>query len=187
MTYEATAPDLQAGQRHDESDGPEDHGTRATASSPSRPRLVPATTLSALRGTRRPNTAQGRSNSSVAAVRHARMAEIHAVGAQREPPRRTRRWRRSTRSSSSPIRMPTSGATASQNPNTKAISQGAGPAEAKAPERDRRPEVVETEGEPEDEKFADHGFLVRTSSGECDQRADLPRPRQRGRSPLTAV
>ena len=53
---------------------------------PSSPRLVPATTLSALNGTSRPNTAHGRSNSSVAAVRHALMIEVQAVGAERDRP-----------------------------------------------------------------------------------------------------
>ena len=40
---------------------------------PIRPRLVPATILSALNGTIRPNTAHGRSISSGASVRHALM------------------------------------------------------------------------------------------------------------------
>ena len=46
-------------------------GAASHGENPSRPRLVPATTLSALNGMIRPNTAHGRSSSSGASVRHA--------------------------------------------------------------------------------------------------------------------
>src|SRR5215218_11441554 len=49
-------------------------------------------------------------------------------------------------------------------PEHRGDLHGAAPVGPKPPERDRRPEVVQAEGEPEDEKTADHGFLVNSSS-----------------------
>ena len=49
--------------------------------------------------------------------------------------------------------------------------QRAAPVGAKPPEGNRRPEVVQAEGEPEDEKAADHGFLVSTSLRILGQRS----------------
>ena len=50
--------------------------------SPSRPRLAPATTLSRLNGTSRPNIAHGWSRSSVAGVMPRANDEVQAVGAR---------------------------------------------------------------------------------------------------------
>jgi len=47
-------------------------GAASQGETPSSPKLVPATMLSALNGTTRPNTAHGRSSSSGAGLRHAR-------------------------------------------------------------------------------------------------------------------
>ena len=121
MTREAARPTCRPTSAMTKVHGAEDRGRRATGSTPSRPRLAPARTLS---GAQRHEEAECRARradrrSSVAAASGTRgMIEIHD---RRRRARRPRRYSAVAADRVAPVvpdrGCPPSGATASQNPN----------------------------------------------------------------------